>query len=70
MNRLEGLTFERALFPLLVLVRKYGPTGLADVAIWVGGDYTPVIRQGRGLNSLAWSPGTPCQPVVVPGKRS
>ncbi|WP_263384605.1 hypothetical protein [Granulicella arctica] len=43
---------------------------MADVAIWVGGDYTPVVRQGRGLNSLAWSPGTPCQPIVVPGKRS
>ena len=40
-----GLTLERALFPLLVLVERLGPIGVVDLAGRVGRDYTTVSRQ-------------------------
>ena len=47
-----GLTIERALFPLLVLVAKYGPTGVVDLASRVGRDHTTVSRQVARLEEL------------------
>ncbi|RXH56432.1 MarR family winged helix-turn-helix transcriptional regulator [Granulicella sibirica] len=47
-----GLTLERALFPLLVLISKYGPIGVVDVATRVGRDYTTVSRQVARLEEL------------------
>ena len=47
-----GLTLERALFPLLVLIGKYGPIGVVDVATRVGRDYTTVSRQVARLEQL------------------
>jgi DNA-binding MarR family transcriptional regulator len=47
-----GLTLERALFPLLVLIGKYGPIGVVDVATRVGRDYTTVSRQVTRLEQL------------------
>ena len=47
-----GLTLERALFPLLVLIGKYGPIGVVDVATRVGRDYTTVSRQVARLEEL------------------
>ena len=47
-----GLTLERALFPLLVLIGKYGPIGVVDVAKRVGRDYTTVSRQVARLEQL------------------
>ena len=47
-----GLTLERALFPLLVLVGKYGPIGVVDMATRVGRDYTTVSRQVARLEQL------------------
>jgi DNA-binding MarR family transcriptional regulator len=47
-----GLTLERALYPLLVLVGKYGPIGVVDVATRVGRDYTTVSRQLTRLEQL------------------
>ena len=47
-----GLTLERALFPLLVLIGKYGPIGVVDVASRVGRDYTTVSRQLGRLEQL------------------
>jgi DNA-binding MarR family transcriptional regulator len=40
-----GLTLERALFPLLVLVERLGPIGVVELAGRVGRDYTTVSRQ-------------------------
>ena len=48
-----GLTLERALFPLLVLIGKYGPIGVVDVATRVGRDYTTVSRQLARLEQLS-----------------
>jgi DNA-binding MarR family transcriptional regulator len=47
-----GLALERALFPLLVLIGKYGPIGVVDVATRVGRDYTTVSRQVARLEQL------------------
>jgi DNA-binding MarR family transcriptional regulator len=47
-----GLTLERALFPLLVLIGKYGPIGVVDMATRVGRDYTTVSRQVARLEEL------------------
>ena len=47
-----GLQLERALFPLLVLIGKYGPIGVVDVATRVGRDHTTVSRQVARLEQL------------------
>ncbi|MFY0577497.1 MarR family winged helix-turn-helix transcriptional regulator [Cystobacter fuscus] len=47
-----GLTLERALFPLLVLVERLGPIGVGDLAGRVGRDYTTVSRQVARLEEL------------------
>jgi DNA-binding MarR family transcriptional regulator len=47
-----GLTLERALFPLLVLIGKYGPIGVVDLGMRVGRDYTTVSRQVARLEEL------------------
>ena len=47
-----GLNLERALYPLLVLIGKYGPIGVVDVATRVGRDYTTVSRQVARLEEL------------------
>ena len=47
-----GLTLERALFPLLVLIGEFGPIGVVDLASRVGRDYTTVCRQAARLEKL------------------
>jgi len=47
-----GLTLERALFPLLVLIGKYGPIGVVDLGTRCGRDYTTVSRQVARLEQL------------------
>lgn len=47
-----GLTLERALFPLVVLVERLGPIGVVDLAGRVGRDYTTVSRQVARLEEL------------------
>ena len=47
-----GLSLERALFPLLVLVERLGPIGVVDLASRVGRDYTTVSRQVARLEQL------------------
>lgn len=49
---LAGLSLERALFPLLVLVERKGPIGVVDLAGRVGRDYTTVSRQVARLEEL------------------
>ena len=50
--RLAGLSLERALFPLLVLVDRFGPIGVVDLAGRIGRDYTTVSRQIARLEEL------------------
>lgn len=47
-----GITLERALFPLIVLVERLGPIGVVDLAGRVGRDYTTVSRQVARLEEL------------------
>jgi len=47
-----GITLDRALFPLLVMVERLGPIGVVDLADRVGRDYTTVSRQIAKLEAL------------------
>src|SRR6202789_2321099 len=47
-----AIPLERALFPLLVVIDKFGPIGVVDLADGVGRDYTTVSRQVAKLESL------------------
>ena len=47
-----GIALDRALFPLLVRVERFGPIGVVDLAERVGRDYTTVSRQVAKLESL------------------
>lgn len=52
MVREAGISLDRALFPLLVMVERLGPIGVVDLAGRVGRDYTTVSRQVAKLESL------------------
>ncbi|MGI4837770.1 MAG: MarR family winged helix-turn-helix transcriptional regulator [Janthinobacterium lividum] len=52
MVREAGISLDRALFPLLVLVERLGPIGVVELADRVGRDYTTVSRQMAKLDSL------------------
>jgi DNA-binding MarR family transcriptional regulator len=52
MLEMAGLTLERALFPLLVLIERLGPIGVVDLAGRVGRDHTTVSRQVARLEEL------------------
>ncbi len=52
MLAMAGLSLERALFPLLVLVERLGPIGVVELAGRVGRDYTTVSRQVARLEAL------------------
>lgn len=52
MLEMAGLSLERALFPLLVLIERLGPIGVVDLAGRVGRDYTTVSRQVARLEEL------------------
>ena len=52
MVRAAGITLDRALFPLLVLVERLGPIGVVELADRVGRDYTTVSRQVGKLEGL------------------
>jgi DNA-binding MarR family transcriptional regulator len=47
-----GISLDRALFPLLVVIGRFGPIGVVDLADRVGRDYTTVSRQVAKLESL------------------
>jgi DNA-binding MarR family transcriptional regulator len=58
--REAGVSLDRALFPLLVLIERRGPLGVGELADWVGRDYTTVSRQMaklEGLGLVARRPG-------------
>jgi DNA-binding MarR family transcriptional regulator len=50
--REAGIALDRALFPLLVAVERFGPVGIVELAGRVGRDYTTVSRQVAKLESL------------------
>jgi DNA-binding MarR family transcriptional regulator len=50
--REAGIPLDRALFPLLVSIERFGPIGVVEVADRVGRDYTTVSRQVAKLESL------------------
>ena len=47
-----GIALDRALFPLLVAIERFGPIGVVELAEGVGRDYTTVSRQLAKLESL------------------
>ena len=47
-----GIRLDRALFPLLVSIERFGPVGVVELAGGVGRDYTTVSRQVAKLESL------------------
>ena len=49
---MAGLTLERALFPLLVLIERLGPIGVVELSGRVGRDHTTVSRQVGRLERL------------------
>jgi DNA-binding MarR family transcriptional regulator len=52
MVREAGISLDRALFPLLVVIERRGPIGVVDLADRVGRDYTTVSRQVAKLEDL------------------
>ena len=52
MVREAGISLDRALFPLLVMVERLGPIGIVELAERVGRDYTTVGRQVAKLEAL------------------
>jgi len=50
--REAGISLDRALFPLLVGIGRYGPVGVGALADGVGRDYTTVSRQVAKLERL------------------
>jgi DNA-binding MarR family transcriptional regulator len=50
--REAGVSLDRALFPLLIVVEHKGPVGVVEVGELVGRDYTTVSRQMAKLDSL------------------
>jgi DNA-binding MarR family transcriptional regulator len=52
MIRAAGIRLDRALFPLLVGIERFGPIGVVELADCVGRDYTTVSRQVAKLEGL------------------
>jgi DNA-binding MarR family transcriptional regulator len=50
--REAGISLDRALFPLLLGIERFGPIGVVDLADRVGRDYTTVSRQVAKLESI------------------
>jgi DNA-binding MarR family transcriptional regulator len=47
-----GIALDRALFPLLVSIQRFGPIGIVELADRLGRDYTTVSRQVSKLELL------------------
>jgi len=52
MVRAAGIALDRALFPLLVGIERFGPIGVVELAERAGRDYTTVSRQVAKLEEL------------------
>ncbi|KND59951.1 Transcriptional regulator, MarR family [Candidatus Burkholderia verschuerenii] len=51
MVQASGIALDRALFPVLVTVERFGPIGMVDLAGRVGRDHTTMSRQVGKLES-------------------
>ena len=47
-----GIPLDRALFPLLARIARYGPVGVVDIADRTGRDHTTISRQMAKLEEL------------------
>jgi DNA-binding MarR family transcriptional regulator len=47
-----GVSLDRALFPLLIVIERKGPIGVVELSELVGRDYTTVSRQVTKLGGL------------------
>ena len=47
-----GIALDRALFPLLISIQRFGPIGIVELADRLGRDYTTVSRQVSKLQRL------------------
>src|SRR5271156_6738016 len=47
-----GVSLDRALFPLLIVIEHKGPIGVVELSELVGRDYTTVSRQSAKLDGL------------------
>jgi DNA-binding MarR family transcriptional regulator len=47
-----GIALDRALFPLLISIQRFGPIGIVELADRLGRDYTTVSRQVSKLEQL------------------
>lgn len=47
-----GVSLDRALFPLLIVIERKGPIGVVELGELVGRDYTTVSRQIAKLDTL------------------
>src|SRR5215469_13296989 len=47
-----GIALDRALFPLLISIQRFGPIGIVELADRLGRDYTTVSRQVSKLQQL------------------
>ena len=52
MIKAAAIPLDRALFPLLVGIERFGPIGVVELADRVGRDYTTISRQVAKLESL------------------
>ena len=52
MIKAAAIPLDRALFPLLVGIERFGPIGVVELADRIGRDYTTVSRQVAKLESL------------------
>ncbi len=52
MIREAGIALDRALFPLLAVIERFGPIGVVDLADRAGRDHTTVSRQIAKLKAL------------------
>jgi DNA-binding MarR family transcriptional regulator len=52
MIRAAGISLDRALFPLLLGIERFGPIGVVDLADRAGRDHTTVSRQVAKLEGL------------------
>ena len=52
MVREAGISLDRALFPLLVVIERLGPIGIVELADRAGRDHTTVSRQVAKLEEL------------------
>ncbi|MBS0961329.1 MarR family winged helix-turn-helix transcriptional regulator [Acetobacter thailandicus] len=47
-----NITLDRGLFPLLVIISKFGPLSIGELADRVGRDYTTISRQTAKMETL------------------